>query len=92
MEIEVQEVARSLLEKANRAVQELDLRATTVKEKYKEDGRDTQREYTLYEPGGVVDTGTLKQLASALKDLQAVLDGEAEAMTVQIIADEALQE
>lgn len=73
MEDRLEKAGRALLEKLEQAAAQLDMTATTVKEKHKGDEGEEQREYTVYARGTVVDTGALKRLTAALKDIRDVL-------------------
>ena len=68
----VEALADMLLGKLAKAIGELDLNCTVRKVKTKDDGIETTEEYRDMTPGGTVDRGGLKQLTSALKELQAI--------------------
>ena len=68
----VEVLADMLLEKLAKAIGELDLNSTVRKVKVKEGSTETTTEYRENGPGGTVDRGGLKQLTSALKELQAI--------------------
>lgn len=68
----VEALADMLLEKLAKAIGELDLNCTVRKVKTKEGNTETTTEYHCAESGGTVDRGGLKQLTSALKELQTI--------------------
>ena len=68
----VEALADMLLEKLAQAIGELDLNSTVRKVKIKEGNTETTTEYRETESGGTVDRGGLKQLTSALKELQTI--------------------
>lgn len=70
----VNDLADKLLDKLETAINELDLKVITVREKVTEGNEETTREYREAQEGGVVSRAGLRQLTAALKDLKEVKD------------------
>lgn len=65
-------LADKLLDKLEKAIDELDLKVTTHKVKTELGNIEETTEYRVAEEGGTVDRAGLRQLTSALKELQAI--------------------
>lgn len=65
-------LADKLLVKLEKAIDELDLKVTTHKVKTEVGNIEETTEYKVAEEGGTVDRAGLRQLTSALKELQAI--------------------
>lgn len=70
----VNDLADKLMDKLEKAIEELDLKTITVREKVTEGNEETTREYREAQEGGVVSRTGLRQLTAALKDLKEVKD------------------
>lgn len=68
----VGDLADKLLVKLEQAIDELDLQVTTHKIKTETGSTEQTTEFRVAEPGGTVDRAGLRQLAAALKELQAI--------------------
>lgn len=68
----VEVLAELLMGALKRSIGELDLQVTTRKIKTKEGNTETTTEVREIDKGGIVDRGGLKQLTSALKELQSI--------------------
>lgn len=68
----VGDLADKLLVKLEQAIDELDLKVTTHKIKTERANQETTVEFKVAEEGGVVDRAGLRQLTSALKELQLI--------------------
>lgn len=70
----VNDLADKLMDKLEKAIEELDLKTITVREKVTEGNEETTTEYQEAQAGGVVSRVGLRQLTAALKDLKEVKD------------------
>lgn len=70
----VNDLADKLMDKLEKAIDELDLKTITVKEKVTDGNEETTKEYQKTQQGGVVSRTGLRQLTAALKDLKEVKD------------------
>lgn len=68
----VGDLADKLLVKLEQAIDELDLKVTTHKIKTERGATETTTEFKVAEEGGTVDRVGLRQLTSALRELQAI--------------------
>lgn len=71
--LRIRQAAIGLLERLERATEELDRGIVTRKEKHKEDEGETTFEIQKCRGRGIVDRAGLKQLTGVLKDLQDIL-------------------
>ena len=68
----VGDLADKLLVKLEQAIDELDLKVTTHKIKTERGATETTTEFKVAEEGGIVDRAGLRQLTSALRELQTI--------------------
>lgn len=92
----IRQLAKKLLKKVARSIEQLDAVVVTCKEKSKDiaTGADIQKEYTEILKGehGPIDRAALKQLTAVLKDLQEILGVDDSAKELEIILEELADE
>ena len=69
----MQNVADRLLDKLEKAVEELDLDVITVREKFVTDSGERTEESLFTREGGIVDRDGLRKVTAAMRDLKEVL-------------------